>query len=77
MQSKILGHANGWSGSILKYSELQEDTVIVVLKTENEINNILCNVRKMPVTLNQMKIKAETDDFMINNEKSSEVRRNK
>lgn len=36
------------------------------LKSENKIKSILCNgVRELPVTLEELKIKAEVDEFII------------
>ena len=61
-------HAN-W---VAKFCELLEDMVIAALRAGNEIQNVLFNtVQDLPVTLVNIKIKAEKDAFI--NEKKKQV----
>lgn len=60
LPSKKLGHAR----LTPKYSEPLENTVIIALKAEKE-KNISCNVVcELPLTLEEIKMKAETDEFI-------------
>ncbi|XP_029643881.2 uncharacterized protein K02A2.6-like [Octopus sinensis] len=66
LPSKKMRLADGLSRLIPKYNEPLENTVTAELKAENEIKYVLCNaVRELPVTLEEIKFKAETDEFSL------------
>lgn len=50
---------------IPKYKKPSDDAVIVSLKLEIELKNILCNVvSDLPVTLEEIKLKSVKDTFI-------------
>lgn len=56
MPSKKLGHADGWSRLIQKYTESLEEKVMAALRDESELSGLLCNIiRELPVTLEDVK----------------------
>jgi hypothetical protein len=64
--SKKLGHADGLSRLIPKQTEPLEDMVIAAIQAEAEVKNTLCDtVRELPVTLDEIKSKAEVDEFIL------------
>ena len=55
--SKELEHADGLPRLITKFTKPFEDTVIALLRLENEIKNILFNtVSELPITLDKIRI---------------------
>ena len=65
LPSQKISHADGLSRLIPKMREPLEDTVIASLRTERDINNVLCNtVRELPVTLEEIKREALKDEFI-------------
>ena len=67
LPSKQIGHADGRSRLVLKYSEPFEDTIIVSLRTDCEIKNKIANtIKELPVTLLEIKSEAMKDDFITN-----------
>ena len=65
LPSNKIGHADGLSRLIPKQTEPLEDTVIASLRTERDLKTFLCNtVRELPVTLDEIRKEAETDDFI-------------
>ena len=64
--SKELGHADGLSSLIPKFNEPFEDTVIALLRSENEIKNVLFNtISEQPVTFEKIRIEAKNDNFIL------------
>ena len=58
--SKELRHTDGLFRIIPKFNELFEDTVIVLLRLENEIKNVLFNpIRELPFTSDKIRIEAK------------------
>ena len=65
LPSKKLGHADGLSRLIPKFSEPLEDTVIAALHAESEVKGVLCNaIKELPVTLEEIRKRAESDAFI-------------
>ena len=62
LSSKNLGHADGLSRLIQKFSEPLGDTVIAALRDEKELSVLLCNtIQELPVTLEDIKNTAEKE----------------
>lgn len=73
LSNKFL-HADDLSRLIAKNAEMFVDIVIAALKSEIEIKNILCNVvRKLPDTLEEIKVKAEQDMFILKIKNNNKV----
>ena len=71
LSSKKLSHADGLSTLIPKSSEPLEDTVIASLQAENELVEVMSNtVKELPVTLDEIKLKAKKWHFYQKNERS-------
>ena len=67
MPSKKIAHADGLSRLIPDNAELLEETVIVALKQEQELKEILINtINELPVTLEEIKKAAKMDEYIIN-----------
>ena len=67
MPSKKIAHVDGLSGLIPDNAELLEETVIAALKQEQELTEVLINtVSELPVTLEEIKKAAKTDEYIIN-----------
>ncbi|XP_026441989.1 uncharacterized protein K02A2.6-like, partial [Papaver somniferum] len=65
LPSKKLGHADGLSRLIPRTGEPLEDSVIASLRSERDYSSILCNtVKELPVTLDDIRKEAESDDFI-------------
>ena len=65
LPSKKLGHADGLSRLIPRTGEPLEDLVIASLRSERDYSSILFNtVKELPVTLDDIREKAESDDFI-------------
>lgn len=63
--SKTLEHVDGLSRLIAENAKPLEDMIISALKREMEVKNILCKVVwELPVTLDEIKQKAEKDVFI-------------
>ncbi|XP_014772973.1 uncharacterized protein K02A2.6-like [Octopus bimaculoides] len=76
--SKKLSHVDCLSRLISKNVESLEDTVIAVLRAENEIKNVLCNViRELPVTLQDIILKLVNDRFIIKMKEIFKAKRDK
>ena len=57
---------DGLSKLIPKFYKPLEDIVTSAIKAENEIKNVLYNtVRELPITLEEIKVKLEKDEFII------------
>ena len=60
LPSKRIGHADGLSRLIPKYTEPLEDTVIASLRSEYDYSKVLCNtIKELPVTLDDIKKRQE------------------
>lgn len=71
--SKKLGHADGLSRLIPKQTEPLEDMVIAAIQAEVEVKNTLCDtIRELPVTLDEIKSKAEVDEFIISTKEKNQ-----
>ena len=67
LPSKQISHADGLSRLVPKYSEPFEDTILAELRTDCEIKNMTGNtIKKLPVTLLEIKSEAMNDDFITN-----------
>ena len=78
LPSKKLNHRGELSRLIPKFYEPFEDTVIAATEAENEIKNVLYNiVRELPITLEQIRIKSEKDDFIIKMKKQMRFKEKK
>ena len=76
MPSKKLGHVDGLSRLILKYTEPLEEIEIAVLRDERELSDLLCNtIRELPVTLEDVKKQRRAMISFKKNEKASLVER--
>ena len=65
LPSKKLGHADGLSRLLPKFSVPLEDTEIAALKAEKEVKDMLSNaVKELSVTLDEIRGKAENDAFI-------------
>ena len=63
--SKNLGHTDGLSRLTPKSLVPLEDTIIAALKPEKELKDMLYNtVKELLVTLDEIRRKAENDDFI-------------
>ena len=57
----MLTDCHGW----FQVSEPLEDSVIASLRTNSEIKNMMLNtIRELPVTLQEIKRKAQEDEFI-------------
>lgn len=76
LASSKIAHADGLSRLIPNKTELLEETVIAALKEENELTDILINtVRELPVTLEEIKKAARTDEYINKIKKTSGTKR--
>ena len=67
MPSNKIAHADGLSRLIPDNAELLEETVMAALKQEQELKEVLINtVSELPVTLEEIKKAAKTDECIIN-----------
>ena len=67
LPSKQISHADGLLRFVPKYSEPFEDTIIVALRTDYEIKNMIANaIKELPVTLLEIKSEAMNDNFITN-----------
>ena len=67
MPSKKIAHTDGLSRLIPDNAELLEETVIAALKQEQELMEVLINtISELPVTLEEIKKAAKTDEYRIN-----------
>ena len=67
LPSKQIRLADGLSRLVPKYREPFEDTIIVALRTDCEIKNMIANtIKELPVTLLEIKSEAMNKDFITN-----------
>ena len=65
LPSKKLGHADGLSRLIRKFSVPLEDIEIAAVKAEKEVKDMLCNtVKELPLTLDEIRGKARSYPFI-------------
>ena len=63
---KKLSHVDGQFRLIPKFSKPLEDTVIAVIKTKNEIKNVLHNtIREFMIILDEIRLKLWNDNFIL------------
>ena len=66
LPSKKLGHADGLSRLVPSFAEPLEDNVIAASRAKKELKEVFCNkIQELLVTLDEIKIIAEKDDFTI------------
>ena len=71
LPSKEIAHGDGLSRLRPKNTELLEETVIASIMSEMDVKYVLFNtVKKLPVTLEEIKLKTKFDKFINQTKKN-------